>query len=373
MAEAGADRHFMRLALREASKGVGRTRPNPAVGAVVVRDDVVVGRGYHRRAGDHHAEVNALHAAGELARGATIYVTLEPCNHTGRTPPCTRAILRAGIRRVVIGMPDPNPHVAGGGADFLAAQGLAVSMGLLEGECRRLNRPFLKHAATGLPWVIMKAGMSLDGRIAVGGGQSGWLTGTRSRRMVHRLRDRVDAILVGIGTARVDNPALTTRLAKGQGVDPLRVVLDTDLRLDPACKMLTQVSAAPTWVFCGERASVARQRALEQAGAVVKRVGTGADGRLDLGLVLRELGSAGLQSLLVEGGGVVHGAFMRARLVDQVMLFVAPLFIGQEGIPVLGALGLTRIADGPRLREVRTRRLDQDLLIDGVLDWAVTG
>ena len=369
MSEVENDSFCMRLALREAKKGQGRTSPNPTVGAVVVRNNQVVGKGYHRRAGDHHAEVNALHDAGALARDATIYVTLEPCNHTGRTPPCTQAIMRAGIRRVVIGMADPNSQVAGGGADFLASQGVAVTTGVLEKACLRLNRPFLKHVTLGMPWVILKAGMSLDGRIAVASGQSGWITGEKSRRMVHRLRDRFDAILVGIGTAQVDDPSLTTRLTQVRGRDPLRVVLDSKLQLDPTCKMLHQESEAPTWIFCADNADDKRQQTLEQSGAIIRRVASGPDGRLDLQAVLAELGASGVQSLLVEGGGQVHGAFLRQQLVDQVMLFIAPRFIGGDGIPVVGGLGLSQISDGPQLKQMRTRRLGPDILLEGIMDW----
>ncbi len=363
------DRLYMRLALREASKGDGRTSPNPAVGAVVVKNGQVVGKGYHRKAGTPHAEVHALRAAGTQARGATLYVTLEPCNHSGRTPPCSQAVLEAGIKRVVAGMGDPNPHVVGNGASFLAQRGIDVTMGVLEEECRRLIRPFLKHSATGLPWVIMKAGMSLDGRIATRTGHSGWITGEESRLQVHRVRDRVDAILIGVGTALADNPALTTRLPRG-GRDAVRMVLDTHLRLDPAARILTQSSKAPTWLFCGPQAEPARQRALEAAGAVVHRVGMADDGRVAIPEVLRLVGAANMTALLVEGGGAVHASFLRQRLVDEVMLFVAPLFLGGDGLPLAGPLGVSQVGDGPRLTRVRTRRFGEDVLIRGDLAWA---
>ena len=243
------DRHFMKLALQEARKGLGRTSPNPSVGAVVVRNGTIVGKGYHKKAGLPHAEPNALQDAGNKAEGSTIYVTLEPCNHAGRTPPCTRAILEAGIQRVVIGMADPNPKVTGSGADFLAAQGVAVTSGVLEYECCELNRPFIKHATTGLPWVIMKAGTSMDGRIAAGIGRQTAITGTESLHQVHLLRDRVDAILIGVETAITDDPSLTTRLGgRRPGRDPERIILDTNLRLLPAAKMLsTAPSAIPSF------------------------------------------------------------------------------------------------------------------------------
>ncbi|MDH4321841.1 MAG: bifunctional diaminohydroxyphosphoribosylaminopyrimidine deaminase/5-amino-6-(5-phosphoribosylamino)uracil reductase RibD [Desulfobulbaceae bacterium] len=359
-----ADLDFMRLALREAKKGVGRTSPNPAVGSVVVKDGRVVGKGYHRKAGEPHAEVNALRDAGAQAKNATIYVTLEPCNHTGRTPPCTKAILAAGIARVVVGMADPNP-VATGGADFLAAQGLAVTRGVLAAQCEAINRPFVKHVSTGLPWVIMKAGMSLDGRIATHTGHSGWITNAQSRAAVHRLRDRVDVILVGIGTALADDPSLTTRLPKGGGRDPLRVVLDTQLRLPATARMLRQESAAPTWIFCGPTPDAGKVKALAAAGAVIKPLPLAADGAIELTAVLRELGRAQMNSVLVEGGGVVHGAFLRQRLVDEVNLYVAPCLIGGDGMPVVGGLGVDTVQDAPRLKTMRTRRYGGDLFIQG--------
>jgi diaminohydroxyphosphoribosylaminopyrimidine deaminase/5-amino-6-(5-phosphoribosylamino)uracil reductase len=368
MTVTNTDCQYMRLALREARKGEGRTSPNPAVGAVVVRNGQVVGKGYHHQAGTPHAEVHALRAAGQQAKGATLYVTLEPCNHTGRTPPCSHAVHDAGIQRVVVGMGDPNPHVLGNGASYLIEHGIPVTMGVLESECRQLIRPFLKHSATGLPWVIMKAGSSLDGRIATRTGHSGWITGEQSRRQVHRLRDRVDGILIGVGTALADNPSLTTRLPKG-GRDAVRMVLDSHLRLEPTARLLTQSSPAPTWVFCGPHAKPARQRALEAAGAVVQRVGLDNDGRLAMLEVLQLVGAANLNTLLVEGGSGIHGAFLRQRLVDEVMLFVAPLFLGGDGLPLAGPLGVSQVGDGPRLTNVRTRRFGEDMLIRGEVAW----
>ncbi|OGQ87571.1 MAG: riboflavin biosynthesis protein RibD [Deltaproteobacteria bacterium RIFOXYD12_FULL_56_24] len=361
------DRAWMQLAIREARKGLGRTSPNPCVGAVVVKNNRFIVAGYHHRVGTHHAEVHALQAAGEKARGATIYVTLEPCNHTGRTPPCTQAILAAGIKRVVVGMLDPNPLVAGGGCQTLAAQGLEVVQGVLAEECRSLNRPFSKHVTTGLPWVIMKAGMSLDGRLALASGQCAWITNEQSRRQVHRLRDRVDAILIGSGTALGDDPALTTRLPNRRGRDPLRVILDTALRLSPTAKMLQQTSSAPTWIFCGPEADPQRAEALIAAGAVIKEVRLDDAGRLDLGAVLCELGRAQLTSVLVEGGSLVHGAFLRAGLVDEVNIFVAPIFIGGDGVPLLDSLGLQNVAVAPGFTVTRVRRLGNDVLIEGLM------
>lgn len=360
------DRQFMRLALREAAKGVGRTSPNPCVGAVVVRNDEVVARGYHRQAGTPHAEVNALDAAGEQARGATLYVTLEPCNHQGRTPPCTARILAAGVKRVVVGMNDPNPLVKGGGNAYLSSRGLEVVAGVLADESLALNRPFVKHSTSGRPWVIMKAGMSVDGRIATRTGHSQWITGATARARGHLWRDRVDAILVGVETALADDPALTARRKGGRGHDPLRVVLDSSLRLPATARLLHQESAAATWVFCSPAASGARRAALIAAGAVVKEVALSPHGGLDLGAVLAELGRNSVTSLLVEGGGRVHAAFLRDNLYDQACLFAAPLFLGSEGLPVVGGLGLDRVEQGRRFQLTKVRRLGEDLMIEGL-------
>jgi len=360
------DEKYMNLALREARKGLGRTSPNPCVGAVIVSGNEVVGCGYHHRAGAPHAEINAIADAGDKAAGATIYVTLEPCNHTGKTPPCTKAIVRAGLKRVVVGMIDPNPLVSGTGCDYLMSQSVAVSHGVLADKCEEINRPFRKHVVTGLPWVIMKAGCSMDGRIAVSSGKSGWITGAESRREVHRIRNRVDVIMVGIATALQDDPSLTTRLSAGQGRDPLRVVLDTSLRMRADAKMLVQDSQASTWIFCGPDHDHDRSEVLVKAGAKIIEVDLNEKGRLDLDQVLKIIGDAGFNSVLVEGGGLVHGSFLRQGLVDQVNMFMAPLFLGADGIPVVGNMFCDEIKDGRRFTMSRTRRFGQDMMIEGV-------
>lgn len=356
----------MKMALAEAVKARGRTSPNPLVGAVIVRDGKVVGRGYHKRAGTPHAEVNAIQNAGDKACGAEIYVTLEPCNHQGRTPPCTRAVLEAGLRRVIIGMSDPNPGVAGGGAAYLQSQGLAVSTGILEDECRKINRPFIKLVTEGVPWVIMKAGLSLDGRIAAVHGRPGWITNEKSRRFTHRLRDQADAILVGIGTALSDDPSLTARLPGAGHQDPLRVVLDSSLRLPPAARMLTQQSTAGTLVFCAVGVEAGRKEPLLAAGAEIVELPTAGQGQPDLRFMLKELGRRGISSLLVEGGSKIHASFLSQGLVDQANLFYGPLFMGGDAVPLAGPLGLGSVDEAPRLREVNCRRFGNDVMIEGI-------
>ncbi|MDR2550557.1 MAG: bifunctional diaminohydroxyphosphoribosylaminopyrimidine deaminase/5-amino-6-(5-phosphoribosylamino)uracil reductase RibD [Desulfobulbus sp.] len=356
---------YMELALDEARKGLGRTSPNPAVGAVIVKDGVVVGRGYHKKAGTPHAEVNALADAGPRAAGATIYVTLEPCNHTGRTPPCTEAILRSGIAKVVIGMTDPNPRVAGGGGQYLASRGIAVYSGVLEQQCRALNYPFIKHTATGRPWVLMKAGLSLDGKITFRQRFGEAITGPEAQRYVHRLRNRVDAILVGVETAIIDNPSLTTRIEGEPEIrDPLRVVLDTALRLPPEARMLHQASAAETWIVCGEDAPKERETRLIDQGGRVCRVAIDGEGRVELSAALCLLGGHNITSLLVEGGARVHGAFYSRRLVDEAVLMYAPFIIGDNGTPLVRGY---RLEDGrahaPFLHDISVELLGSDILV----------
>ncbi|MBW6520571.1 MAG: bifunctional diaminohydroxyphosphoribosylaminopyrimidine deaminase/5-amino-6-(5-phosphoribosylamino)uracil reductase RibD [Desulfoarculaceae bacterium] len=363
----------MRLALKEARKGLGRTSPNPCVGAVIVRDQTVIATGYHKKAGTPHAEIHALRRAGESARGATLYVTLEPCNHTGRTPPCTRAIVAAGIRRVVVGLEDPNPLVEGSGNTYLQGQGLEVTSGVLEAECRDLNRPFIKHITRGLPWVVMKAGMSLDGRISFQPHQSGSITGPASLHQVHRLRDRLDAILVGNATVMADDPSLTTRLPHGRGRDPIRVILDTHLNISESARLLSLDSLAPTWIFCGTEVSIEKKERFSKRGKVViHQVGCGADGRVDLLQMLTILSLEGVMSLLVEGGATVHGSFLRQQLVDHVNLFIAPIFAGSSGTPVVDGMNVAGGEDAIRLHNVRYRRLGQDLMVEGDVSYPST-
>jgi len=360
------DSNYMRMALWEAKKGVGKTSPNPSVGALVVKNGRIVGKGYHEKAGLPHAEVNALKDAGKKAKGATLYVTLEPCNHTGKTPPCTEAVLDAGIAHVVIGMRDPNPQVAGGGAKYLASKGLSVVTGVLEQECREINLPFVKYSATGLPWVILKAGMSIDGRIAALPGQATSITGEKSLQKVHALRNRADAILVGVGTALTDDPSLTTRLqTSAQGRDPLRVVLDAGLRLPATAKMLQQDSGAPTWIFCSRGADKDKRQELEAAGAVLKTVPAAAKGILDLKAVLGVLGKAQITSIIVEGGSRVHGSFLEAGLVDQLLLFVSPKFLGDKGVPLATFSDRIKKKGLPQFKIIKTRRYGEDVLLEG--------
>ena len=359
-----SDQRYMGAALRLARRAAGRTSPNPMVGAVVVRQDRVVGRGHHARAGTEHAEVVALREAGPAARGATLYVNLEPCSHFGRTAPCVRAVIEAGIRRVVAGMIDPNPAVAGGGVQALKDAGIRVDVPVREDDCRRLNEAFVKHVTRRLPFVTLKLAASLDGRIATATGDSRWVTGPAARRYVHRLRNELDAVLVGSGTVLADDPQLTCRLPGGR--DPLRVVLDGRLRTPLTARLVTQPHPEKTVLVTRNDAPADRRKRLEDLGVQVWRFPADR-GRVSFRRVLRKLARAGVLSVLVEGGAVTAARAVSEKAVDKVLCFYAPRFIGAEGLPMVGGLGLTRMRQCPRLDGAVVRRLGEDILVSAYL------
>lgn len=364
-----ADILFMRRALSEARKGLGRTSPNPCVGAVIVKDGEIIATGYHKKAGGPHAEIVALQKAGGRASGATMYVTLEPCNHTGRTPPCSRAVAESGIRQVCIGMLDPNPLVDGGGAQLLGRVGIEVNHGLLEDRCRELNKPFITYITKGRPWVVLKAGMTLDGRIAFKKDQADSITGPESIRSVHRLRDRCDAILVGRNTVDIDDPSLTTRIVGRKGKDPIRVILDTNLNISAKAKIVTQsMTDGLTRVMCGQAAPEPKIKSLEDQGVSVTQIPVDDNGRLSLSAVLKFLGSQQITSLLVEGGAAVHGSFLKAGLADHLEFYYSPLIGGDGGT---GVIENFRVEGGRersvKVTNVRQRRLGKDFLLSGDL------
>ena len=353
----------MRLAIRLARRGIGTTHPNPRVGAVLLQDGAPVATGYHARAGESHAEVRALDAAGSLARGATLVVTLEPCAHFGRTPPCTDAILAAGVRRVVIGMRDPNPLVDGRGIERLREEGLEVLVGVMEDDCLALNPPYLKQLRTGLPWVTLKAMLSLDGRIASDSGESRGLGGPAELKIAHRLRAEHDAVVVGLGTVLLDDPLLTVRLARGK--NPLRVVLDSSLRTPRKARIRQGTAEAPV-VFATASRDEDLIRSFQADGAVVWRFDPTPDGRVPLRLLLARLASEGRYAILVEGGATVHTAFLREDLVDRVALGIAPVILGGSVAPSFARdLGRARIADGIPVEGLRIRRIGRDFWLEG--------
>lgn len=358
------DQRYMGAALRLARRAAGRTSPNPMVGAVVVRQDRVVGRGHHARAGAEHAEVVALREAGPAARGATLYVNLEPCSHFGRTAPCVRAVIEAGIRRVVAGMIDPNPAVAGGGVRALKDAGIRVDVPVREDECRRLNEAFVKHVTRGLPFVTLKLAASLDGRIATATGDSRWVTGPAARRYVHRLRNELDAVLVGSGTVLADDPQLTCRLPGGR--DPLRVVLDGRLRTPLTARLVTQPHPEKTVLVTRNDAPADRRKRLEDLGVQVWRFPADR-GRVSFRRVLRKLARAGVLSVLVEGGAVTAARAVSEKAVDKVLCFYAPKFIGAEGLPMVGDLGIERMRRSPHLSGPAVRRVGEDILVSAYL------
>jgi len=376
---ADADAGFMRRALALARRGRGRTRPNPMVGAVVVRGGRVLAEGFHRRAGEPHAEIEALTKLGRRARGATMYVTLEPCCHTGRTGPCTDTIVAAGLARVVVAVRDPNPLVNGRGIARLRRAGVRVDVGVLAAEATDLNRAFFVWIAERRPLVTLKVAATLDGFIADGRPRGraapAWITGTAARRAAHELRARHDAILVGVGTIVADNPRLTLRLPRaaagsGAATSPQRVILDGRLRTPPgAAALATSLGRglAPTWVMSGPAGAVSRQRRLEAAGARVLRVGqvrgaAGRRGTIQPRAALAALAANGIQSVLVEGGARIHAAFIAAGLVDRVAVFLAPTLTG-GGIPIAAGRGRP-LAQALELGPLRVTRVGRDVLVE---------
>jgi diaminohydroxyphosphoribosylaminopyrimidine deaminase/5-amino-6-(5-phosphoribosylamino)uracil reductase len=353
---------FMKKAITLARKGLGRTSPNPMVGAVVVRKGKVVGQGFHPKAGEPHAERMALAQAGGKARRATLYVNLEPCNHFGRTPPCTQAIFESGIKKVVFGMTDPNPTVKGGGTSWLRSRGIDVVQGVLEEDCCRLNEVYIKWITTGLPFVILKAAVSLDGRIATRTGDSKWISNEHSRLMVQRIRNQVDGLLVGIGTVAKDDPLLTVRLPKGKIKDPLKIIIDPRLRISSKAQILA--SSGKSLIISGRRVPIRKKREMERRGVEILSFPE-REGHLSINELLTHLGQRGVTSLLVEGGAEVYGAFLKEHQVDKVVIFIAPCLIGgRKAIGMIGGTGVAKISEAIRLKEMKVKDLAGDILVE---------
>ena len=366
------DKHekFMKEALGFARKGLGKTSPNPAVGAVIVRKDQIIAAGFHRKAGAPHAEVEALsQLQGKARPGDTLFVTLEPCNHYGRTPPCTQAILEKGVRKVVVGMKDPNPRVKGGGCEYLSRQGVEVVSGVLEEECRRLNEWFVTYVTQGRPFVIAKTAMTLDGWTATSSGHSRWVTNERSRAWVHRLRNEVDGILVGLGTVTADDPLLNTRLRKGRGRDPVRIIVDTNLRIPENARVLAHAEGSETLIAVSEDVPSGRLKRFEKKG-VSFLVCPKKEGRIDLRALMDRLGKRSITSLLIEGGATLMGAMIRERLVDKFCIFKAPKILGgNDGRPMALGQGPSRMDQSISLKDIQIRRIGDDFLITGYPEY----
>ncbi len=356
----GPDERFMRLALSLGRRGLGRVAPNPSVGCVLVREGRIVGRGVTAPGGRPHGEAVALAQAGEAARGATAYVTLEPCAHYGQTPPCADALAAAGVARVVVAMGDPDPRVAGKGLARLRAAGIEVVGGVLEAEARRDHAGFLSVVERGRPMLTLKLASSFDGRIATATGESRWITGEAARRLVHAERARHDAVMVGAGTARADDPMLDVR---GLGVrhQPVRVVLSSTLDLPLEGRLAASAKTQPLYLLHGSGADRGLAEAWQERGARLIGVGEGAGG-LDLSEAMQALGAAGLTRIFCEGGGVLAASLLGAGLVDRLLGFTAGLALGADGRPSLGALEVTRLADAPRFSLVETHALGGDVL-----------
>ncbi len=358
------DKRYMRLALRLALKGAGRTSPNPMVGAVLVRDGKVIATGYHKQAGQDHAEIAALKRAGERARGATLYINLEPCSHQGRTPPCTLSLIRSGVARVVAGMLDPNPLVSGRGKRALTRAGIQVQIGFLEAECQKLNEAFKKHITRRTPFVILKLAATLDGRIATSTGESKWITGTAARRYVHRIRDQVDVILVGVGTVIADDPELTCRVPKGR--DPWRVVLDSHLRVPLSAHLLHHPEPEKTIIVTGTDAPSGKTKIIRGFGNQVWTFKLRAGG-IPFGSILKRLGAMNFLSVLIEGGANTASRALKEKAVDKLLLFYAPKIIGGDGRPMVDSLGVKKMKQCAQVTDMAIKSFGSDFLISGYL------
>ncbi|GLC30241.1 bifunctional diaminohydroxyphosphoribosylaminopyrimidine deaminase/5-amino-6-(5-phosphoribosylamino)uracil reductase RibD [Clostridium omnivorum] len=359
------DIKYMQRALELARKGTGYTNPNPLVGAVIVKEGRIIGEGYHQLYGSHHAEINAFNNAVEDVRGADMYVTLEPCSHYGNTPPCAEAIVKKGIKRVIIGLKDPNPLVEGRGIKILEDNGIEVVTGVLEEEGKKLNEIFLKYITTKLPFCIMKTAMTLDGKIAAYTGDSKWITGEASRRYVHELRHRAAGVMVGIGTVLADDPMLTTRLENGS--DAARIIIDSSARIPLEAKVLNLESKSPTIIAATEKADKDKLKALEEKGAqaIITPL---KDNGVDLAFLMKTLGERKIDSILLEGGSKINYAALEAGIVDKVNAFVAPKIIGGEAAKTpVGGAGRAYMADAIRLQAIEVHRFEDDIMIEGYI------
>ena len=359
------DMKFMRRAMELAEKGAGYVCPNPLVGAVIVKDGRIIGEGYHELCGSHHAEINAFKNATEDVAGATIYVTLEPCSHYGKTPPCANAIIEKGIKKVVIAVEDPNPEVAGRGIKLLKENGIEVVIGILEEECKKQNEIFFKFITTHIPFCILKTAMTLDGKIATSTGDSRWITNEISREYVHRIRHKVSAIMVGSGTVIADDPLLNTRLPEGNGCDPIRIVVDSNAKIPLNSKILNTDSCARTIVAVTEFAKEERIKALELMGVEII-VTPDKDKRVDLEYLMKELGKREISSVLIEGGSELNYSAMETGIIDKVNVFIAPKFIGgRDAKTPIGGAGRPLMKDAFMLENIELKRFGDDIMVEG--------
>ncbi|MBI4440121.1 bifunctional diaminohydroxyphosphoribosylaminopyrimidine deaminase/5-amino-6-(5-phosphoribosylamino)uracil reductase RibD [Candidatus Woesearchaeota archaeon] len=352
-------RKYIEMALSLAEKGLGTVSPNPMVGSLVVKRGKIIGRGFHKRAGEDHAEVIALKQAGKRARHATLYVTLEPCSHWGRTPPCTEAIIKSGVSEVVIGMKDPNPLVDG--FRILKSRGIKTRIGVLEEEARRMNEVYVKYARTKKPFVILKVAASLDGKIATSTGKSKYITGEDSRKYVHKLRSEVDAVMIGINTLIADDPLLDSRLVKGK--DPIKIIVDSKLRMP----LKARIMKAPEKIIVATtvKAPKSKVKQLQQKG--VKIIATPPKaGSVDLEALMKELGNHEITSVLIEGGNRINSSALKEKVVDKILIFTAPRLIG-KGLDAFGDLGIKNLDRTINLKNISTKKIGKDILVEGYI------
>jgi len=353
------DIKFMKRALTLARKGIGRTSPNPAVGCVIVKDGIVIGEGWHRKAGTPHAEIHALKMAGNAASGADLYVTLEPCCHTGKTPPCSDALIKAGLGRVIVGMPDPNPRVNGGGLEALRQAGIETVCGVMEEECRAINRPFVKHITTGLPYVTYKCAMTLDGKVASVTGESRWISCAESRKYVHRMRAHHDAIMVGVDTILADNPQLTVRHVKGR--NPVRIIVDSTMRTPSTVEILSDRLARNTIIATAVTDETIHQCYMDSGASVL--VCNSHESRVDLRDLLKKLGNRGIQSVMLEGGSRLAGDALNRGLIDECVFFYAPKVIGSDGFSPFAITGITDMKQALPFTNLSVKRVGSDIVV----------
>lgn len=358
---------YMKRAIELSKKGIGYTSPNPLVGAVIVKNDRVIGEGYHELYGGPHAEINAFRKASEDVEGATMYVTLEPCSHYGKTPPCAKAIVEKKISKVVIGMMDPNPLVAGRGISILEENGIKVTTGVLEDEVKKLNEIFIKYITTKLPFCILKTAMTLDGKIASSIGDSMWITNEASRNYVHQIRHRVSGIMVGVGTILSDNPKLNTRLGDKEGKDPTRIIVDTTARIPLDSYVLNMDSSAKTIIATTEKANRENIEAIKKKGAEII-ITPLRDNKVDLIFLMKELGKIGIDSVLIEGGSTLNYSALEEGIVDKVISFIAPKIIGgKDAKTPVGGEGIKYVKNAILLNNIKVSRFQEDIMIEGYL------
>ena len=358
------DNYYMKMAIRLAGKGIGKTSPNPMVGAVIVKDGKIIGSGYHKRCGDCHAEINAINSVKGSIRGSTFYITLEPCSHYGRTPPCVDTLIMKGLKRVVLGTPDPNPEVNGKGIKILRSKGIQVDVGILDSECRQLNERYFKFIKTGIPYVTVKYAQTLDGRIATKSGDSQWISSEASRRYVHHLRSVNDCIMVGVGTVATDNPKLTVRHVKGR--NPLRIIVDSKLRIPIKSYVLTDDNSHLTIIATTSNAPSGKVTAVKKLGVEVLIMNKDRSGMVNLPNLLKELGKRKITSVLVEGGSEIVTSLLKANLVDKMIIPIAPKIIG-KGLEAIGDLNINKIKDAIKFSSFKTMKKGDDIIFEGTL------